>query len=387
MNAFLNNQAGELFILYLQSKGSAVLTSNDVIELRQKSYTDAFEKNKFMGIDEKQLSSNPDLPLKIELLRNGRAMCPADAIPEGTTFTIDPKYVTLSTDTVFKWFSWADAPEDIRIATKSCLTFIPGKRLSDEIEDHLAKSGNSISIAALDLDNDGICGLAIELSGPLDCTSRGCQLQFYDNGGVKMYQLGQDFDSRPMKNAVRASTGRSIPIINNSFSKASTAEVARVEKLFTYDANKAKNAKPAIIIPANLTGGSNPEELGKLLLKALQTNNKNLWASCVHPLANVKYQVDVRQMAIDQFDRIRKYFVESGISQWNLVKFSRVKYESCDPCAPPGEKWLRSFVVEFGYKSNEFIGGLSISPVWTYKGKYFVSDESANYGLERSTGR
>jgi hypothetical protein len=108
------------------------------------------------------------------------------------------------------------------------------------------------------------------------------------------------------------------------------------------------------------------------MLKALQTNNKKLWAGCIHPTYDLEKDPQRRQRVIDQFDEIRADFEAKGISDWNKVTFSRSVADVCDRCAAPGEKWLSELVVEFWYQGREFLCKISFTPAMTYKGKYYV---------------
>ena len=67
---------------------------------------------------------------------------------------------------------------------------------------------------------------------------------------------------------------------------------------------------------AALTGGATPEALGHLILRALQTNNKKLWISCIHPDIGTATPYDIAGIMdsyTNQFDRARKYFEEHGM--------------------------------------------------------------------------
>ena len=129
---------------------------------------------------------------------------------------------------------------------------------------------------------------------------------------------------------------------------------------------------PAVDL-VNLRGGSTPEDLGKLLLLALKTNNKVLWMRCVHPEQYSSFNAK-------RFSQFRTWLEEDGVSDWNLVKFSRVTYTKDGPMGnydggvSGGEQFRRSFKIEFDYKNGEFIGGLGLMTIATYnKGhKYFI---------------
>jgi hypothetical protein len=285
---------------------------------------------------------------------------------------INPKDVTLPTDKKFKWYEWDKAPEDLRIAAEFIHVYKNKATGKDEMltsfieEDR--KNNCTTKIAAIDLNNDGVCGLAIVSEGENCCGRLGCTYGFYENGGLLNTGKSVSDEMVPAKNGVMGA--------NQSFlfeliqTTGITVDKNEITKLFTYDKSKSVQAATPVI-PSNLTGGINPEELGKLMLKALQTNNKNLWESCVHPTYESR-DPKHRQTTIDEFNKIKDEFEAMGISDWTKTSFSRVTFERCDQCAPPGEKWLRQLMVEFWYKGKEFLCVVGFTPVITYKGKYFV---------------
>lgn len=295
--------------------------------------------------------------------------------PGKATFTIDPKYVTLPTDKEFKWYPWSDAPEDIKTAARFCRVKDAKRTLYDEIEDYLGMPGYEVGIAVIDLDNDGICGLVAEFATPTMNLIRGFSNNFCENGGIKTIVADSYINIKPSVNGIRsASSGKQYPLMVNTYISLTAAQKKQLEQLFTYDKTKA-TAQPQIItpaIPADLTGGTTPEELGKQLLKALQTNNKKLWASCIHPTYQKSKFTDSRQETVNEFDKIRESFEAKGITDWSKTSLSRVTFTRCDQCAPPGEKWLSQMLVEFWYKGKEFLAVVGFTAVHTYKGKYFV---------------
>lgn len=122
-----------------------------------------------------------------------------------------------------------------------------------------------------------------------------------------------------------------------------------------------------------LLGGKTPAELGKILLKALKTNDQKLWNSCIHPTEE-RY----RDLCKQQFQRIKNILEEKGLISWPLVNFSRVTYSkeymgSQDNGVVSDEQVRRYFVIEFTYKNKEFLGGIGKMTIETYKkGNYFI---------------
>lgn len=126
------------------------------------------------------------------------------------------------------------------------------------------------------------------------------------------------------------------------------------------------------MLPAPSGGGSTPDELGRILLKALKTNNLKLWMSCTHPEGESKAFNERR------FREFRQWLEEDGVSDWNLVVFNRVTFErntslASDNGEVDGEQVRRRFAIEFTYKNGEFLGGLGHMTISTYKkGKKFL---------------
>lgn len=124
---------------------------------------------------------------------------------------------------------------------------------------------------------------------------------------------------------------------------------------------------------SKLVGGSTPEELGKILLKALKTNNRELWINCIHPTEDTYTKLSQRR-----FKEFRDWIEQDGVSNWDLVQFSRVTYDKVgfgakDNGIVNGEQVRRNFVIEFTYKNKEFLGGLGSMTIETYKkGNYFI---------------
>jgi len=121
----------------------------------------------------------------------------------------------------------------------------------------------------------------------------------------------------------------------------------------------------------NLLGGKTQIELAQILLKALQTNNKETWLKCLHP----KAPEDERQGLVERkFKETREKFSGLGVINWSLVKFSRAIFT-------PDQKWtfddgsnekLNILKVEFYYNNKEYIGLVGNFSIVTFEGKYFI---------------
>lgn len=169
----------------------------------------------------------------------------------------------------------------------------------------------------------------------------------------------------------------------NGFYLLTVAEPGMTGPSYKWDGSKYQSAGNVSIenekekTPLNvskLIGGSTPEELGKTILKALKTNNKDLWMNCLHPTATT-----YRNLSERRFKEFREWLEEDGVSDWTSVNFSRVTYNktgfiaSNDNGEVNGEQVRRVFVIEFTYKNKEFLGGLGSMTIETYKGgNYFI---------------
>lgn len=129
--------------------------------------------------------------------------------------------------------------------------------------------------------------------------------------------------------------------------------------------------------PANLKGGSTPEELGQILITALKTNNKKLWMSCAYPGQYISYTEN-------RFDEFRSMLGESGVSDWNAVQFSRVTFHK-EKTKNLKDKLLTFYRVEFHYKNKAFLGGMGDMTIMNYEGgnKYLIWFPGRGAGMVR----
>lgn len=136
-----------------------------------------------------------------------------------------------------------------------------------------------------------------------------------------------------------------------------------------------KNLGITATTEGQLIGGSTPDVLGRLIIKAVKTNDKKLYKALIHPHPNN----DDASLIEKNFDMIREALPENGLSDWTLIKFSRVTfvkdigggYTNDGGTAINGEQVRRAFTIEFSYKS-EFIGNIGSMTIVTYRGKYFI---------------
>lgn len=150
-------------------------------------------------------------------------------------FKIDPEYVTLFYDEDFKWYKWDKAPEDLKKAARFIHNYTDVQTskevtMFDQIQEHL-ESECKVQIAAVDLDGDGVCGLAIFSEGSSCCGTLGCMFALYENGGLKTVELGTDNFVLPARNGVEASTGHFFPLIRKT---EIPGDKKKITELFTY---------------------------------------------------------------------------------------------------------------------------------------------------------
>ncbi|MDQ7949776.1 MAG: hypothetical protein REI93_13070, partial [Pedobacter sp.] len=152
-------------------------------------------------------------------------------------------------------------------------------------------------------------------------------------------------------------------------------------QLFKYSRTAVSTQGNIKIYPG---GGKTPDELGRILLTALKTNNKALWNQSIHPY-DKKYE-DFNKQA---FDKFRKKLEQSGVADWTQVKFSRVTYNTQtfsgtnDEGQVRGEQVYRNFTIEFTYKS-EFVGGIGKMTILSVlKNKYYIFFAGLDAGMIR----
>lgn len=293
------------------------------------------------------------------------------------TFKINPKDVTLPLFKAFKWYTWQNAPEYVKIASKYIKTGESTSLLNDIKE--MLDGKCEVKIAVTDLNNDGIAGLTVQASDcSCCCGTGGCIYGLYENGGLLTVDLRLTDEVMPADNGVRASTGRFFPLKREVHIYGDEVEM---RKLFTYN---QPNREPTPNNDGQLIGGTTPDELGRLIFKAIKNNDRKLYKALIHPHPN---EDDVSKIE-KNFDMLREGFPERGLTEWNLMKFSRVTFSkdisgwTHDNGTNNGEQVRRAFQVEFTYK-NDFVGTIGSMTIVTYKDKYFIYSGGGRSSLDR----
>lgn len=121
---------------------------------------------------------------------------------------------------------------------------------------------------------------------------------------------------------------------------------------------------------SNKLGAKTPEELPKLLLKCLKTNDKVTWMRCMQPDDSVEKDY----ISAQKFDRHREALTARGVTNWGFIQYSRLMYplrqmggSKVDP-----NKMIPFSTVEFTYQNNECVGSLRMGICALYEGKWLM---------------
>jgi len=141
--------------------------------------------------------------------------------------------------------------------------------------------------------------------------------------------------------------------------------IAQMEKQRA-DANKPTSGKKVF------SGCKTPDELGKKLVLAIKTNNKNMWYDCI--LSEPRGRTDTC------FEWVRQCLSAHGVSDWKLLTFSRITYSNTSTM---GEKTYGFFSIEFDY-GNKFWGTFGSSNyALVYKDQFMLHHGYADCAVRR----
>lgn len=194
-----------------------------------------------------------------------------------------------------------------------------------------AENGCTMVVAPTDLDKNKKPGYAygVLYGGTACCGTLGCSFAVTEEDGKDLFYLETSVCKvKPTQGGILTSAGRFVKL---DFSKVKPEEEKKEDT-------------------GDLLGGKNPEELGKILLKALQTNDLKTWTRCIHP-----EQSRDRDLIIRRFGDVRNKLYQEGVTDWSAIRFSRVTFQDK---SHDGIKVASGFKIEFTYKKGEFFGSI-----------------------------
>jgi len=298
---------------------------------------------------------------------------------------VNVKDITLPNDTKFKWYNWKNAPTAIK--TAASYIYVYRDRFTQEYVNLIGYISNhsecTPSVAIIDLNNDGVFGVAVAFEGRNCCGTLGCMFNVFENGGLLTTGSDNSHDLLPSQNGVKVDDGSLRKLVANS---AVPVDAKKITSLFKYDKSKQFAPLPPKTTQ-RLIGGSTPAALGKLLFQALKNNDKGLWLACIHPDASP----DNAASLVKSFQEIRTGFEEEGLENWALATYSRTTFKSGGsqhgdyPGLENGEKKIYFISAEFLYKGNAFTGSFALGAALTYKNaNYFVESPGMSTYVFRS---
>jgi hypothetical protein len=369
-----------------------ILTKGDVITLRQKAFELAFQNEPLQGWPGYALLGQP-LTNHDKLESKGRSLCGATPAnnpvqPAGKTFTINPGDITQAGDKAFKWYEWPNAPEDLKTAAGYIVCYTNRQTnkpvtLLETINRYVDGAKCTLRIAAIDLNGNGIAGLAISASGMNCCGTAGCTYMAYEDGGISYQDISAHGEADPANGGIKGDGSTNL-FVNNQYFLNNYAAADTARKLFHYDVSKLVVNRPKRPAGQLLTGANNAEELGKLIVKALKTNDKKLWMSLIHPDIGYTPPYDVPGILDDYakgFDRARNYFESKGLAHWERVTFSIVTFDY------NSKGNIINLHTEFYYEGKDFVGMLEYGEARKYQAKFMLIGIPTIYGFERNISR
>jgi hypothetical protein len=124
-----------------------------------------------------------------------------------------------------------------------------------------------------------------------------------------------------------------------------------------------KEERPLAERTSRLTGANSPEELAKVLLQALKTNDAKTWMRYMHP----DNEKEDDELSMRRFVLHRECLSQRGISNWPSIIYSRMMYSILN------RDDSSIFVnVEFTYQNKEFFGRIPLGTFLRQEGKWLV---------------
>jgi hypothetical protein len=158
---------------------------------------------------------------------------------------------------------------------------------------------------------------------------------------------------------------------NEVIHDAAWAEAENKKRLAQMEKERADANKPASGKKV-FSGCKTADELGKKIVLAIKTNNKTMWYDCI--LSESRGKTDTC------FELVRECLSAHGVSDWKLLKFSRITYSST---AKAGEKNYAYFSIEFDY-GTKFWGTFgSLNYALVYKDQFMLHHGYADCAVRR----
>lgn len=207
-------------------------------------------------------------------------------------------------------------------------------------------------------------------------------LTWLDNNTVEVNKAVADAATEELKPAGKSwltmQTGKWSLVNTKPPKKADKLEVMpSAEELPIYDGTQTSIGKATVVPSASeriMVGGTTPDELGKILITALKSNDKKVWYGCILNATMSQAQ--------ERLETIRKHLVMDGLTNWSLLKFKRVTYSEVSHNGKVKVGEYRFFHVEFSY-GTEYLGRIECNLIRLHKGKYIVLNPFYGGGIKR----
>lgn len=296
-------------------------------------------------------------------------------------------------DCGFDWTDWGSVASADKSAMKKIMVSNPGGdsdlgSLFQYITDQI-KGGNKIQIARHDFFEKGEPGYVLSIAYPSPRAGTKGRVEVYEDLG-KLF-LTPPVDITDNLCAVKPDPDNSGIIGENNQEHTLSGLSAAFDELyknFLRKTNPSQTAQsPTKSHIAGRLGASSPEDLAKLLLKCIKTNDIATWMRCLHP----DDTVETDDVSASKFARHREVLEANGITDWSSIQFSRFIY-ALRPMG--GSKIDPSQVTpiartEFTYKNGEFVGVVHMGTFKLYEGKWLIwySGQPEDDKLDRQTRR
>lgn len=129
---------------------------------------------------------------------------------------------------------------------------------------------------------------------------------------------------------------------------------------------------------ASASDHSTPDGLARILLKALQENDEQVWVDLTHPSSTFKEAIPV------DFERKRQRLIEQGLTDWASVEFDLVKYNYDGFTGKPAPGVATFPIIEFTSGEGRFMGTVRFGAFKLHEGRYLLwSTDGSSAGFGR----